>query len=71
MKSRSTFHLYHHQPAPLAPEAVQAHSWLINNAVSYAIVASISASTSEEALLVAQQQAKGEQLPRGTVVRAA
>ena len=70
MKSLSTFHLYHHQPAPLALEAVQEHSWLINNAVSYAIVASISASTSEEAFLVAQQQAKGERLPRGTAVRA-
>jgi WD40 repeat protein len=70
MKSLSTFHLYHHQPSPLAPEAVQAHSWLINNAISYAIVASISASTSEEALLAAQQQAKGERLPRGTTVRA-
>lgn len=70
MKSLSTFHLYHHQPVPLAPEAVEDQPWLINNMVSYSIVASISASTQEEALLAAQQQARGERLPRGTVVRA-
>lgn len=70
MKSLSTFHLYHHRPAPLAPEAVEDRLWLINNMASYSIVASISASTQEEALLAAQQQARGERLPRGTVVRA-
>ena len=69
MKALSLYHLYHHQPS-LAPEAVQDQPWLINNAAGYAIVATVSAPSEAEALQAAQQQARGERLPRATIVRA-
>jgi WD40 repeat protein len=65
-----TFHLYHHQPDPLPFASVEDRAWLINNALSYSVVAVIEAADAPTALHAAQCKAQGCPLPRATVVRA-
>ena len=56
---QKTYHLYHHQPDPLAPDAVHELAWLLNNGVSYSVVATILAHTSEEALQALREKRAG------------
>jgi WD40 repeat protein len=66
----TTFHLYHHQPDPLPLASVEDRAWLVNNALSYGIVAVIEAADAPTALHAAQCKAQSRPLPRATVVRA-
>ncbi len=54
-----TYHLYHHQPKPLALESVNEHAWLVNNGVNYSIVATIQARTPEDAYKAVQEKMVG------------
>jgi hypothetical protein len=47
--SRQSYYLYHHQPDPLPPEAMDQWAWLLNNGVTYSVVATIQARSAEEA----------------------
>src|SRR5260370_14785993 len=70
MAELKTFHLYHYQPNSLPPEEIADRAWLINNAVSYSVVAVIQAPSVTEALQAAQCKATSCPLPRRTVVQA-
>ena len=39
------YHLYHHQPDPLELDALNDQAWLVNNSMTYSIVATIKAAT--------------------------
>jgi WD40 repeat protein len=56
-----TYHLYHHQPEPLAVTDVQDQAWLINNGANYGVVALIRAATPEQAYegLLARTRGQG------------
>lgn len=43
------YHLYHHQPDPLELDALNDQAWLVNNSMTYSIVATIKAATTEQA----------------------
>lgn len=47
--NQETFHLYHHQPYPLAADAIDDQAWLINNGMTYSVVATIRAPAPEKA----------------------
>src|SRR5919204_302533 len=58
-KPLKTYHLYHHQPDPLPAEAVNQQAWLVNNGITYSLVAIIQARSVEEAYLAIQEKMAG------------
>ncbi len=59
--SRKTYYLYHHQPDPLPPEAVHQQTWLLNNGVTYSVVATLQARSAEEAYRALRAKMAGDQ----------
>ncbi len=56
---QKTYHLYHHQPDPLASDEVHEQAWLVNNGVNYSVVATIAARTPEEAYQAVREKMAG------------
>jgi WD40 repeat protein len=64
-----TFHLYHHYPDQLPLEEISDQTWLINNAMTYSLVATIEASSATEALQAAQLKAQERSVPRSVSIQ--
>ncbi len=58
-KPLKIYHLYHHQPEPLPLETVNQQAWLVNNGITYSLVAIIQARSVEEAYLAIQEKMAG------------
>jgi WD40 repeat protein len=56
---QKTYHLYHHQPYPLAANEVHEQAWLVNNGINYSVVATIAARTPEEAYQAVREKMAG------------
>jgi hypothetical protein len=55
----TTYHLYHHVPDPLEPDAVNEQEWLVNNGATYCLVATIRARSSEDAYRAVREKMTG------------
>jgi WD40 repeat protein len=68
------YHLYHHQPDPLELTALNDQAWLVNNSISYSIVATIKAATPEHAYAgllakMQEQSLRAVEITMGNILR--